>query len=678
MGFLDINALANLGAQQIGGSRQAGVNQPTVKPGVNAPGLGAKAATAAAIARGVPASPPATVTVAAHTRAAPGTARAPAASGAPAVASAGPQDPQSIVDASLAQLRTQLQGDYSNHVSQGTAALLAASKTLLSMLQGIPAQTSADYNQMLQQQTTLGQVGSAGLAAANPNGQLQSDLSAVGAPASQQAQLAGQMNNVFNGGAAALLGQTAVIPGQQISTDELAALTHARTLPSIAAMQAQSEIGKFLAGQGNTLQNQLFQVDQTRPGLINSANAAAASLAQNKINNQFRVDQLNSTNFYRQAQLGVATKKDAFNQWATEQRLGLTAKSQSFNQWAKVQGLQIQGQQVAISQQNANTNAARAARAAATGPAGGKMKLQHINGHWVKVDPAGNTYLPGTTTPVDPNSLKTPVKPATAAQLSAARNFVRASSTGYYAYKNQDSKPLSNADLARLAKTAGAQASIPGGIPVHDFLTAPQYQAARDAAGIGYYQHNQHEDPAIQQMYISLIKDYGLPARQAFELVGSTYKAWADHNRPQYFPKGSASPSAGTASGASYSGQPGGNPQAVSYITSKAASLGLDPAAVLAVARQEGWGGGVGDSGTSFGPWQLHQGGALPQGISLASAHQWAWSQQGLDYALQQMASVARGLRGQAAVNAIVNRFERPANPGGESSRAWANYGGRA
>ena len=122
------------------------------------------------------------------------------------------------------------------------------------------------------------------------------------------------------------------------------------------------------------------------------------------------------------------------------------------------------------------------------------------------------------------------------------------------------------------------------------------------------------------------------------------------------------------------------------YIVKRARALGLDPAAVLAVAEQEGssgWGGrsvtaGIGDSGTSFGPWQLHWGGAYPafapHGNALA-AQKWAMSPAGIDYALKQIQGVARGLTGREAINAIVTRFERPAAPGAEVERAWAGYG---
>lgn len=113
------------------------------------------------------------------------------------------------------------------------------------------------------------------------------------------------------------------------------------------------------------------------------------------------------------------------------------------------------------------------------------------------------------------------------------------------------------------------------------------------------------------------------------------------------------------------------------YVEQQAPSYGIDPAAALAVAQQEGLGGGIGDQGTSFGPWQLHQGGAYPssapQGESEAQA--WAWSQAGVNYALEQIASVAHGLTGSQAVQAIVYRFERPKNPAQEAADAQLAYG---
>jgi cell wall-associated NlpC family hydrolase len=110
------------------------------------------------------------------------------------------------------------------------------------------------------------------------------------------------------------------------------------------------------------------------------------------------------------------------------------------------------------------------------------------------------------------------------------------------------------------------------------------------------------------------------------------------------------------------------------YIVRSARRHGVDPRAAIAVARQEGGlnAGAVGDSGTSYGPFQLHVGGALPRGRGAS----WANSPAGIDYALGAMArSGAKGLTGPQAVRTIVSRFERPANPQREISRAMSSYG---
>jgi hypothetical protein len=103
--------------------------------------------------------------------------------------------------------------------------------------------------------------------------------------------------------------------------------------------------------------------------------------------------------------------------------------------------------------------------------------------------------------------------------------------------------------------------------------------------------------------------------------------------------------------------------------------LRLDPYAVAAVSIAEGGGrfGAVGDGGTSYGPFQLHRGGALPANEDAA----WANSPAGVKYAMTRMAvSGAAGLRGLAAIRSIVTRFERPAAPGPEVNRSLGTYQG--
>lgn len=107
------------------------------------------------------------------------------------------------------------------------------------------------------------------------------------------------------------------------------------------------------------------------------------------------------------------------------------------------------------------------------------------------------------------------------------------------------------------------------------------------------------------------------------------------------------------------------------YIREQSIRRGLDPNAVLAVATVEGgFSGSIGDSGTSYGPFQLHVGGALPAG----KTNTWARSTAGINYALDKIAGVAKGLTGRDAINAIVTKFERPAAPQAEVSKAFNIY----
>jgi len=118
-----------------------------------------------------------------------------------------------------------------------------------------------------------------------------------------------------------------------------------------------------------------------------------------------------------------------------------------------------------------------------------------------------------------------------------------------------------------------------------------------------------------------------------------------------------------------------GSTYPIKLISSGARARGLDPRAVLAVAGQEGLGGGVGDNGHAFGPFQLNDAGGVLTGRP--GSHQaFAESPAGINWALDRIAGVARGLHGGQAVNAIVRQFERPKDPGGEVARALASYGG--
>ncbi len=107
---------------------------------------------------------------------------------------------------------------------------------------------------------------------------------------------------------------------------------------------------------------------------------------------------------------------------------------------------------------------------------------------------------------------------------------------------------------------------------------------------------------------------------------------------------------------------------AVSAINSSCAKYGIDPLACFANALNEGNKGGIGDSGWAYGPWQDHltEFRGRPfygKGQNNATVNEWAWSANGIDYSVRQMATAkpsARNLKGHAAVAAIVAGYERP------------------
>lgn len=136
-------------------------------------------------------------------------------------------------------------------------------------------------------------------------------------------------------------------------------------------------------------------------------------------------------------------------------------------------------------------------------------------------------------------------------------------------------------------------------------------------------------------------------------------------------------------------------PQALAAIVGYAYQSDLDPAAVVAVAQGEG---GLdpsalghydpdtqGNPGWSYGPFQLRDPGALPASVYTGpvtttlpgprgAPETWAWSQEGIQYAIGQIQGVAAGKTGADAISSIVNGFEHPANPQAEIAGAEARY----
>jgi cell wall-associated NlpC family hydrolase len=87
--------------------------------------------------------------------------------------------------------------------------------------------------------------------------------------------------------------------------------------------------------------------------------------------------------------------------------------------------------------------------------------------------------------------------------------------------------------------------------------------------------------------------------------------------------------------------------------------------------------GAIGDGGSSFGLFQLHQGGALGN-MPTSQARQYLDAYKNAEFAARKIREMGiHGLTGRDAIHAFVTKFERPANPAGEIERAYKWYTGQ-
>jgi hypothetical protein len=118
----------------------------------------------------------------------------------------------------------------------------------------------------------------------------------------------------------------------------------------------------------------------------------------------------------------------------------------------------------------------------------------------------------------------------------------------------------------------------------------------------------------------------------------------------------------------------------VSEVRKSCAAHGIDALASFANAMAEGIGGGIGDSGEAFGPWQTHlEDGRMAQfdnqDLYSPIVQAWAWTANGIDYVTRSMvAGGAKNKKGHEAVYDIVYGFERPADKAGAYKIRANNY----
>jgi len=168
------------------------------------------------------------------------------------------------------------------------------------------------------------------------------------------------------------------------------------------------------------------------------------------------------------------------------------------------------------------------------------VAVPYRGGNWqMKVMPDGSTryFNPQTRQTVmgapkgtflRPKTLK----PPTAKTIQGAVQYLDRWQAGYATSEANPGKPLTVAEVTAIAKAAG--------VSVDDLLYSndKKAQKARDSSGLTLNQAGQHDDQEIQNLYVGLIQQYGIPAKRAFQMIAKRFPVWAAHMKPYYFPKG--------------------------------------------------------------------------------------------------------------------------------------------
>lgn len=236
---------------------------------------------------------------------------------------------------------------------------------------------------------------------------------------------------------------------------------------------------------------------------------------------------------------------------------------------------------------------------------------------------------------------------------------------------------LADANAAAAAATAGLNALLAGG-------GAEEIAAAEAAAG-------------ASQSVIDAILGSGIPSLDNVDVTGTDASggdvgdtgdlaiaaAIANANRPDLsnlFPYEFLDPFGVQTLAVSNPPLKGGG--ALSAIAQACSDYGVDPLAAIANALHEGAGGGIGDGGLAYGPFQDHltEFADRPfygKGRNNATVNAWAWSENGIRYCVRAMVNgspSAKGLRGHPAVYAIVYGFEKPGDEAGAYKTRAAEY----
>jgi cell wall-associated NlpC family hydrolase len=321
--------------------------------------------------------------------------------------------------------------------------------------------------------------------------------------------LPGRVNGDVQGGADALYAIGGAIPATSLATQGAAFRSAADFLPATTIGRGQQDFALAQAqGVGNqrTFDDQLKQLEAQRPGLLNQALSTIGNQADSraKVNTTLSAGRGILVNDYGDAIKGKNGKPIPYAPYEKPAGPGGFKIVKGSDGYYRVN-----------SDGTVSPLGIKPPPTAGSKPSNFQSKV--VNGHVVTFDPNTNQYyVPGTTTPIDPNSLSKPPTPASPKQMQAARNYLFDNANGYWASTND----------------------------LHTILTPAQATAAK-AAGedVQYVNVTPHEDNEIQRLYTTLVKKYGIPARQAFTMVAGQYKQWGSAHEGAYFPKAGAADS---------------------------------------------------------------------------------------------------------------------------------------
>ena len=149
------------------------------------------------------------------------------------------------------QLLAPLYAQADTEAARQNRAIQAYTTAVMQQLAGIAPQIQADYSQAIGAHDAMVNAAANSLRAANPNADVQKLLDAVGAPAAQGQQIAGNLNNTFNGGAAVGQYVNGALPLGSLQAQGEAATSLARLQPGIAALAGRQSLAAALAQQAD-------------------------------------------------------------------------------------------------------------------------------------------------------------------------------------------------------------------------------------------------------------------------------------------------------------------------------------------------------------------------------------------------------------------------------------------